>query len=210
MGTHVLDQNFRVFKCFSSGRYIKTCATVKSPVSTSLMLNLLDDKVIKIQLDQASSNFLSISRERKLQLIQMPSIHIKSRYVEWIPIMGGKAKWEAEGKRRRRRSSRSTSWRRRRRERRGQEQMEAGQKQRERGGEEGGEGKWKLPSASLSIIAVNIFPDIFRCWPVTAHPPVMWWWTLVTLTHSRSSRISKTFAIWFQCGQLLVSFWGRV
>ena len=40
----------------------------------------------------------------------------------------------------------------------------------EGGGEEGGKVKWKLPSASLSIIAVNIFPVIFRCWLVTAHP----------------------------------------
>lgn len=42
-------------------------------------------------------------------------------------------------------------------------------------------------------------------------PPIVWWWPLEShLLIHRSSHISKTFTIWFQCSQLLASFWRRV
>lgn len=64
------------------------------------MLNLLDDKVIKIQLDQASKQLsLNFKEGKTSQLIQMPSnSHQKSRYVEMNAYYGWKGKVGSRGK----------------------------------------------------------------------------------------------------------------
>ena len=90
-----------------------------------------------------------------------------------MPPMGGKAKWEAEERGGGGEAAEAQAEEGGERGRAGADGSRA-ETEREGGRGEGGEVKWKLPSASLSIVAANIFPVILRCWPVTAHPPIVW------------------------------------